>query len=156
MFPCGSLHIVITRALLYEWNCTLELAQQQQQQQWYELWTLKCNSRPRAFCTTWEPKWGPIDSGGKTRTLANHWYEVWSLNSIKWEDLARPFFFFFFFFFKKAWKTSKEQTKSNKGKNKGVCVTLCGLAIYIKKYLKAKEEEEELWKLKYFTMQKYY
>jgi hypothetical protein len=28
-----------------------------------------------------------------------------------------------------------------------------GLAIYIKKYLKAKEEE--LWKLKYFMMQKY-
>jgi len=28
----------------------------------------------------------------------------------------------------------------------------CGLAIYIQKYLKAKEE---LWKLKYFTMQKY-
>jgi hypothetical protein len=28
----------------------------------------------------------------------------------------------------------------------------CGLAIYIKKYLKAKEE---LWKLKYFTMQNY-
>jgi hypothetical protein len=27
----------------------------------------------------------------------------------------------------------------------------CGLAIYIKKYLKAKEE---LWKLKYFTMRK--
>ncbi len=27
-----------------------------------------------------------------------------------------------------------------------------GLAIYIKKYLKAKEE---LWKLKYFTIQKY-
>jgi hypothetical protein len=27
-----------------------------------------------------------------------------------------------------------------------------GLAIYIKKYLKSKEE---LWKLKYFTMQKY-
>jgi hypothetical protein len=34
-----------------------------------------------------------------------------------------------------------------------VCHTLCGLAIYIKKYLKAKEEE--LWKLKYFTRQKY-
>jgi hypothetical protein len=34
-----------------------------------------------------------------------------------------------------------------------VCHTYCGLAIYIKKkYLKAKEE---LWKLKYFTMQKY-
>jgi hypothetical protein len=32
------------------------------------------------------------------------------------------------------------------------CVTHCGLAIYIKKHLKAKEE---LWKLKYFTMQKY-
>jgi uncharacterized HAD superfamily protein len=28
-----------------------------------------------------------------------------------------------------------------------------GLAIYIKKYLKAKEEE--LWKFKYFTLQKY-
>jgi hypothetical protein len=31
-------------------------------------------------------------------------------------------------------------------------VSQCGLAIYIKTYLKAKEE---LWKLKYFTMQKY-
>jgi hypothetical protein len=31
-------------------------------------------------------------------------------------------------------------------------VSHCGLAIYIKKYRKAKEE---LWKLKYFTMQKY-
>jgi hypothetical protein len=31
-------------------------------------------------------------------------------------------------------------------------VSHCGLAIYIKKYLKA---EEEIWKLKYFTMQKY-
>jgi len=35
--------------------------------------------------------------------------------------------------------------------NKG-SVTLCALAIYIMKYLKAKEE---FWKLKYFTMQKY-
>jgi hypothetical protein len=33
----------------------------------------------------------------------------------------------------------------------GVCHT-GGLAIYTKKYLRAKEE---LWKLKYFTMQKY-
>jgi hypothetical protein len=31
-------------------------------------------------------------------------------------------------------------------------VSHCGLAIYIKKYLK---EKEELWKFKYFTMQKY-
>jgi hypothetical protein len=31
-------------------------------------------------------------------------------------------------------------------------VSHCGLAIYIKKYFKAKEE---LWKLRYFTMQKY-
>jgi hypothetical protein len=31
-------------------------------------------------------------------------------------------------------------------------VSHCGLAIYIKKYLKAKDE---LWKLKYFTMQQY-
>jgi len=29
---------------------------------------------------------------------------------------------------------------------------VCGLAIYIKKYLK---EKEELWKFEYFTMQKY-
>jgi hypothetical protein len=34
----------------------------------------------------------------------------------------------------------------------GVVSHLCDLAIYNKKYLKAKEE---LWKLKYFTMQKY-
>jgi len=47
-------------------------------------------------------------------------------------------------------KLKKEKNKKNK-KNKGV-VSQCGLAIYIKKYLKAKEE---LWKLKYFTMQKY-
>ncbi len=32
------------------------------------------------------------------------------------------------------------------------CVSHHGLAIYIKKYLKA---QEELWKLKYFTVQKY-
>jgi len=37
-------------------------------------------------------------------------------------------------------------TKQNKG------VSHYGLAIYITKYLKAKEE---LWKFKYFTMQKY-
>jgi hypothetical protein len=39
------------------------------------------------------------------------------------------------------------QTPSNKGR-----VTHYGLAIYIRKYLKAKEE---LWKLQYITMQKY-
>jgi hypothetical protein len=32
-------------------------------------------------------------------------------------------------------------------------VSHCGLAIYIKKYLKAKRD---LWKLKYFNMQKFY
>jgi hypothetical protein len=46
-----------------------------------------------------------------------------------------------------------------KGKRKDPTITIytrgvshCGLAIYIKKYIKAKAE---LWKLKYFTMQKY-
>ncbi len=39
---------------------------------------------------------------------------------------------------------------SNYTKTRGV--SHCGLAIYIQKYLKAKEE---WWKLKYFTMQKY-
>jgi hypothetical protein len=34
----------------------------------------------------------------------------------------------------------------------GVCITHHGLAIYIKKYVKAKEE---LWKFKHFTMQEY-
>jgi hypothetical protein len=34
-----------------------------------------------------------------------------------------------------------------------VCHTVAGLAIYIKKYLEAKEES---WKLKYFTIQKNY
>jgi hypothetical protein len=42
----------------------------------------------------------------------------------------------------KTWQTSI-QTKG---------VSHCGLAIYIKKYLKA---IEELWKFKYFIMQKY-
>jgi hypothetical protein len=37
-------------------------------------------------------------------------------------------------------------------KNKTRGASHCGLAIYIKSYLKAKEE---LWELKYFTMQKY-
>jgi len=38
----------------------------------------------------------------------------------------------------------------NPKKTRGV--SHCGLAIYIKEYLKAKEEE--LWKLKYFTIAK--
>jgi hypothetical protein len=42
--------------------------------------------------------------------------------------------------------------KTKQRKKKGGGVSHCGLAIYIKKYLKAKEE---LWKLKIFTMQKY-
>jgi hypothetical protein len=43
-----------------------------------------------------------------------------------------------------------DETLPNFIKTRGV--SHCDLAIYIKKYLKAKEE---LWKLKYFTMQKY-
>jgi hypothetical protein len=39
----------------------------------------------------------------------------------------------------------------NKRQTRGV--SHCGLATYIDKYLKAKEE---LWKLKYFTMEKCY
>jgi hypothetical protein len=42
---------------------------------------------------------------------------------------------------------ARNPAKLNKG-----CVTHRGLATYIKKYLKAKGE---LWKLKYFIMQKY-
>ncbi len=44
------------------------------------------------------------------------------------------------------WEGHHIQTNKTRG------VSHCGLAINIKKYLKAKEE---LWKLKYFTMQKY-
>jgi hypothetical protein len=39
-----------------------------------------------------------------------------------------------------------------KNKNTTRGVSHCGLAIYIKKHLKAKGE---LWRLKYFTLQKY-
>jgi hypothetical protein len=42
--------------------------------------------------------------------------------------------------------------KQQKSLTKQRGVSLCGLAINIKKYLK---EKEELWKLKYFTMQRY-
>jgi hypothetical protein len=51
----------------------------------------------------------------------------------------------------------QEHSKGHRGlrdlntTNKTRGVSHCGLAIYIKKYLKAKEE---LWKLKSFTMQK--
>jgi len=45
----------------------------------------------------------------------------------------------------------KERFIAKPQRNKGVCHTVA-LAIYIKKYLKA---NEELWKFKYFTMQKY-
>jgi hypothetical protein len=48
--------------------------------------------------------------------------------------------------------SSSQGIANNNNNNKG-CVTHYGLAIYIKKYLKAKEEE--LWKLKYFNMKKY-
>ncbi len=91
-----------------------------------QLWTLKCNSRPTV------PVWGPIDSwggrgGGKLEPLANHWYEVCSLNSIKWgRTLAWPgaFFYFFFFLFKKAWKNLKgTKQKAIKKKTMGVCVS---------------------------------
>jgi hypothetical protein len=41
----------------------------------------------------------------------------------------------------------RERTKQTRGASR-----YCGVAVYIKKYLEAKEE---LWKLKYFTMQKY-
>jgi hypothetical protein len=48
------------------------------------------------------------------------------------------------------WRKDAPKTKTKKNKIRGV--SHFGLAIYIKKYLKAKEE---LWKLKYFTMQKF-
>jgi hypothetical protein len=44
----------------------------------------------------------------------------------------------------------KEKIQQLQSNTRGV--SHCGLAIYIKKYIKAKEE---FWKLKYFTMQKY-
>jgi len=45
----------------------------------------------------------------------------------------------------KVFMTKKKKDQKKRG------VSHCGLAIYIEKYLKAKEK---LWKLKYFTMQK--
>ncbi len=57
---------------------------------------------------------------------------------------------------KKEKSLEQKGTKSrrfNKILNKGVCQLHCGLAIDIKKFVKAKEE---LWKLKYFTIAKIY
>jgi hypothetical protein len=52
-----------------------------------------------------------------------------------------------------ACKNRKGPKRQSKGQVKlTMGVSHCGLAIYIKKYLKAKEK---LWKLKYFTMQKH-
>jgi hypothetical protein len=52
------------------------------------------------------------------------------------------------------WDKVWERSHGDKQKNKQTRgVSNCGLAIYIKKYIKAKEEE--LWKLNYFTMPKY-
>jgi hypothetical protein len=48
-------------------------------------------------------------------------------------------------------KDLQREIYSKTQKKQGVCHTVA-LAIYIKKYLKA---NEELWKFKYFTMQKY-
>ncbi len=50
------------------------------------------------------------------------------------------------------WKRSGKQSNEIHTKIKTRSVSHCGLAIYILKYLNAKEE---LWILKYFTMQKY-
>jgi hypothetical protein len=47
-------------------------------------------------------------------------------------------------------KFTKRKKKPKQKQTRGV--SHCGLAIHIKKYLKAKEE---LWKLKYFKMQKH-
>jgi hypothetical protein len=44
------------------------------------------------------------------------------------------------------------QIAKRSSKTRGVCVSHCGLASYIRKYLNAKEE---LWKFQYFTMQRY-
>ncbi len=73
-------------------------------------------------------KWWTI---GKPTSLHGSFYELRSLNNIH--------------------KSSAFTILSIINTNKG-CVTLVALPFYIKKELKAKEE---LWKLKYFTMQKY-
>jgi hypothetical protein len=52
----------------------------------------------------------------------------------------------------KPWKVHPESSLPTLLLKKERGVSHYGLAIYIKKYLKAKEE---LWKLKYFTVQKY-
>jgi hypothetical protein len=46
----------------------------------------------------------------------------------------------------------KKKSLNRKSFSKHGCVSHCGLAVYITKYLKAKEE---VWKLKYITKQKY-
>jgi hypothetical protein len=77
-----------------------------------------------------------------------------------WIKIILNILFYFILFLKKGKKKVNDcatcttcmvprrllKNKTTKG------VSHCGLATYIKTYLKAKEE---LWKLKYFTMQKY-
>jgi hypothetical protein len=53
------------------------------------------------------------------------------------------------------WDDHRPTYFTNWGKKNKGGVSHGGLAIYIKKYVKAKKEEE-LWKLKYFTMQNIY
>jgi hypothetical protein len=50
-------------------------------------------------------------------------------------------------------QTKQNKTRGQTKQNKTRGVSHCGLAIYVKNYLKAKELE--LWKFKYFNMQKY-
>ncbi len=51
-------------------------------------------------------------------------------------------------------KASSNQKQFKIIHNKGVCQLQCGLAIYIIKKYRSLKAKEELWKLKYFTMQK--
>jgi hypothetical protein len=69
-------------------------------------------------------------------------YTYWkSAGTIRWTKFVANQWWVVLYIYKKTFESKKARNVSH-----------CGLAIYIKKYLKAKEE---LCKLKYFTMQTY-
>jgi hypothetical protein len=70
---------------------------------------------------------------------AQHWFKVKPFTTLPLQHL-----------YQNAW--SQNIVKMGKDPSTTRGVSHCGLAIYIKEYIKAKEE---LRKLKYFTMQKY-
>ncbi len=106
--------------------------------------TIKCVTRFGRFTRIWEDQWKMLKKG----------FIIFNVQHNKVMCKLEDFFFFFFFFqpMELMDLVGVNLFSHSSWVNKG-CVshTVGLLAIYIKKYLKA---NEELWKLKYFTIAK--